>query len=621
MQQLFLVLITLALGLLLTGCRWFDENFGGDVQALDVHTQGIGYQTLWADPIDGEIKAILEKASILMKLEHRPPISLAGLIKRCKMDQDSFKKGLASIGYFKGKIEFHIDDKKDPFQVTIKVTPGLRYRLGSIKVESPGQPQIISMLTTAALEDITQTKMGDIVDLEKVLKGTQRLKKYLQTMGYPFADVEEPEGRVDDAKQTVEVIYTINPQALARIESTHIDGLNNLEESYIQNRVIWKEGEVFDQGKVDKTRRKLLETGLLSSVTITPEKKGNPKDGYQPLTMLVKTSEGAARAVGVGAKFSTSEGIGGHLFWYHNNLARHGQQLGASFQSSKRETKAKLSYDIPDFGKPLQTLKNTAFLLREITRAYTGRTYSVGSSLQHPFNDHFKGAIGLEVEGGRIKRQTVIYRTRLLGIPGELKADFTDDLLDPTRGMKAELKVTPYYGRMGNKNGMVVGSTALSAYLPFATNEIGESRFVWASFVKGGSIFNQPLQAIPPNKRFYAGGSGSVRGYGYQLAGPLDGQSIPEGGRSLIEVGTELRFRTTETTGFVTFVEGCSVETDRIPSLSKGALWGAGVGFRYYSPLGPIRADIAVPMERRKDTSGKRIDAPFQIYLSVGQAF
>jgi translocation and assembly module TamA len=152
-------------------------------------------------------------------------------------------------------------------------------------------------------------------------------------------------------------------------------------------------------------------------------------------------------------------------------------------------------------------------------------------------------------------------------------------------------------------------------------NEVGESRLVLASFIKGGSIFNQPLDAIPPNKRFYSGGGGSIRGYAHQLIGPLDSQYIPEGGKSLAEIGTEIRFKTTETTGVVSFIEGGAVTKGLTPEFAKHTLWGAGVGFRYYSPLGPIRVDIAFPLKRRKDLNGRFIDSAFQLYLSVGQAF
>jgi translocation and assembly module TamA len=168
---------------------------------------------------------------------------------------------------------------------------------------------------------------------------------------------------------------------------------------------------------------------------------------------------------------------------------------------------------------------------------------------------------------------------------------------------------------------MVIGLSKLSAYLPFDMNEVGESRCVLASFIKGGSIFHQPLDAIPPNKRFYSGGGGSIRGYAHQLVGPLDSQSIPLGGKSLAEIGTEIRFKTTETIGFVSFIEGGAVTEGRTPEFTRNPLWGAGVGFRYYSLLGPVRVDVAFPLKRRKDLNGKFIDSAFQLYLSIGQAF
>ena len=139
----------------------------------------------------------------------------------------------------------------------------------------------------------------------------------------------------------------------------------------------------------------------------------------------------------------------------------------------------------------------------------------------------------------------------------------------------------------------------------------------------GSSKVKKSLDFVPPNKRFYAGGGGSVRGYGHQLLGPLDTQNVPLGGRSLAEVGTELRIKTTETIGFVTFLEGGSVSVNKMPDFrGRNMLWGTGFGARYYSAVGPIRLDIAFPLKRRKDpSSGKAIDAAFQFYISVGQAF
>ena len=106
------------------------------------------------------------------------------------------------------------------------------------------------------------------------------------------------------------------------------------------------------------------------------------------------------------------------------------------------------------------------------------------------------------------------------------------------------------------------------------------------------------------------------------MVGPLDATTVPLGGRSVAEWGTELRARVSETIGLATFFEAAAVTTKRAPEFgTKNTLYGAGVGIRYFSGFGPIRFDVAFPFTRRKDTSGKRIDSPYQFYISVGQAF
>ena len=130
-----------------------------------------------------------------------------------------------------------------------------------------------------------------------------------------------------------------------------------------------------------------------------------------------------------------------------------------------------------------------------------------------------------------------------------------------------------------------------------------------------GSIFGDQSADIPATKRLYGGGGGSVRAFGYQMLGPLDASGDPLGGRSQLELGLELRGRITEKIGGVVFVEGGNVYEDPVPDLGEEFLWGAGVGLRYFTDLGPIRVDVALPVNPREE------DDDFQVYVSLGQAF
>ncbi len=106
-----------------------------------------------------------------------------------------------------------------------------------------------------------------------------------------------------------------------------------------------------------------------------------------------------------------------------------------------------------------------------------------------------------------------------------------------------------------------------------------------------------------------------MRGYQERFIGPLDANRDPTGGLSVIETGAELRARIYGDFGAAVFVEAASVSEEVVPIFSDGFQYAAGAGLRYYSPTGPIRVDVGVPLNAR------RVDDAFQIYFSIGQAF
>ena len=117
-----------------------------------------------------------------------------------------------------------------------------------------------------------------------------------------------------------------------------------------------------------------------------------------------------------------------------------------------------------------------------------------------------------------------------------------------------------------------------------------------------------------PRRRYYVGGGGSVRGYAYRNVGPrVSGEVI--GGRSFFETSTEIRTRITETFGVVGFVDAGAAYSSQFPDFSEELKVGVGAGLRYFSPIGPLRLDFAVPLAPDKD------DPDFAIYVGLSQAF
>jgi translocation and assembly module TamA len=201
-----------------------------------------------------------------------------------------------------------------------------------------------------------------------------------------------------------------------------------------------------------------------------------------------------------------------------------------------------------------------------------------------------------------------------------LKLDETDNLLNPTNGYRAQLN------NIGGQAGQLVtpAHTFSGSHLTFATNLLSgstywplgpEQRTILAGKLALGSLDGASLFQLPADQRIYAGGGGSIRPYGWQLAGPLARNNDPIGGRSSLVLNLEGRVKITETIGIVPFIDAGSYYESPVPQLGRTLLYGVGVGLRYYTAFGPLRLDLATPLHKR---SG---DSPIQLYISLGEAF
>jgi len=602
------------------GCSWFfDEEKTEMIENTVLDLPSIPYKTeiVPKAPEDSieDVDTHLKAVSLLIKLESRPPTSLNALYHRIRGDVERLKNALAEKGYFDGRIEFIVTENTAPVVVTMTCTTGKRYKISEIAVmtaERTAEP--LQLLPSKAAKTI-QLTIGEEVDLMRIQEANQRLGKYLRDHGYPFADMAEPEGQVDRDKKQIHVIFRAIPGGAAVYGKTQITGLKNLDQQFVRNRLVWQEGERFDERALEKTRHKLMGTGLFAGIEVKPDEDGTHTEAV-PLTVHV--IEGPPRTIGAGLKYATTEGIGGQAFWSHRNVFGSGEGLGFMLRASPRLSKAKIDLDIPDIFAPEQHLRHEISATRDQNRAYTNRSVEAGIRLEHPFTETVKGLVGITGEAGKVKRTGVVYFNRLVGLPVEVQVDASNDLINPTKGGRFTAQVTPYFGKSGQDRRLMISTAKGSYYLRL----LKEDTIVIAGWAHGGTIAASSIDNIAPDKRFYAGGAGSVRGYGYKLLGPLDVNRVPLGGRSILEYGLEGRFRVTDTIGFVVFAEAGSLSSKAAPDVSSQArLWGVGAGVRYYTGIGPIRLDVATPMKRRRDMSGKAIDSGYQLYLSVGQAF
>ncbi|MES2034505.1 MAG: BamA/TamA family outer membrane protein, partial [Pseudomonadota bacterium] len=189
---------------------------------------------------------------------------------------------------------------------------------------------------------------------------------------------------------------------------------------------------------------------------------------------------------------------------------------------------------------------------------------------------------------------------------GAFALDRSNDPLDPVRGWRIEGRAEPT-GTVGDIQALYLKVQAQGS-MYFSLDD--EAKTVLAGRLKLGTIQGADLDQVATPRRFYSGGGGSIRGYAWQAVGPRYVDNTPTGGLSLIESSFEVRRRITERWGAVAFVDAGTVGSDAFPGAEDIAV-GVGVGVRYNLGFGPIRADIAVPLNKRDN------DADFQIYISI----
>ena len=570
---------------------------------IEYETQIVGAP----DPLPDDLQDELHDTSQLIALEDKPPSGITTLRRRIEADLERLGQVMHAAGYYDAALNYTLDTTKSPHSVTVTIEPGPIYTLAAVRLE---------MAEGGAVPDIGGFDPADYgltlnapAQAARIVAAEGQIVARYKRHGYPFAQVADRHAVIDTATHTMEVTIILVPGPAARFGALAVEGLDWLDPHYVRDRIGWTEGDIYDQDKVDATRRTLVSSGLFGSVAIQPLGPVAP-DGTVP--MELKLTERLLHSVGVGAAYGTSEGLSGTLSWEDRNIFGHAEDLSVTAQGGTLTDGLVGKFKVPDL-----LGFNRDFLSSAVVEKLDDPAFrSIHESLQVGFEQHFTpklvGDLSIEAEHARLDEKVDFRVYILVGLPASLRWDGTDDLLNPTRGAKAGIQVTPYLRALGSNETFVQSRLDGSLYRRLTDSDT----YVVALQGTLGATAGASLDAIPKDHRFYAGGGGSVRGFGFQKAGPLDEFFNPIGGKSLAEASLELRTRITDTIGIVPFVDAGSDYSTALPKLQGKPYVGAGLGLRYFTPVGPVRLDVATPLDPHT-----RGDAPIQIYVSLGQAF
>ncbi|ASY43507.1 hypothetical protein CA262_11865 [Sphingobium sp. GW456-12-10-14-TSB1] len=534
---------------------------------------------------------------------------------RAQEDEKLAVRLFYSEGYYDATALASLDQTGDgTLTAVISVTPGKRYKLGDIIVQAgPTVPP-------GLVRDSLPLKTGDYIVATTVEGAEANVALRLPEQGYAFAKVGERDILLDPA--TVTGAYTLpvdtGPRGTFRKITTSGDkqafGADHIE---VIRR--YKPGEVYDSRKVDDLRKALVATGLFSSVAVDPVRTNEAgPDGTEYVDLHVEQAAGPPRTLAGEVGYGTGQGFRAEGTWTHRNLFPPEGALIAGVVAGTQEQGVSGTFRRSNAGKRDKTFQAGALINHQKYDAYEAFTAGLNISWARQstpiFQKRWTYTYGAEIllsneqttidpATGQNKRLTYF----IGALPVQVGYDRSDDLLNPTKGFRASVRVSPEASLQGNVSPYVRGTFDLTGYYPVSDS------LVIAARTRLGTISGVSRDDVAPSRRIYAGGGGSVRGYGYQELGPKDVNNDPIGGRSVNEFAVEGRYRFGNY-GAVAFVDAGQVYNSAIPKFSD-MRYGVGIGGRFYTNFGPFRADIAMPINRQPGES------KFAVYIGIGQAF
>ena len=534
----------------------------------------------------------------------------AQINRRAVDDAELLVTILKNSGYYDATVEPEITrEAAGKLAVSLRAETGPLYRFDTVSVTGLEE----SGTKAAELRKTFGISPRDPVDVDTVVAGRVALIDRLKREGAPFASVGEPQIVVDHETQTATLSLAVRSVGEQKVGVFRVIGNRApFDAEHVARIARFKSGEVYDQAKIDDLKRALIATGLASTVTVSAV----PSEAPDVADIAVSLEPAPARTIAGEFGYGTGEGVRVSGSLTNRNLIRPEGAVTLRGLLGTREQALGLVLRQGNFGKRDQVLNARIGATRSNFDAFKASTFELAAGIERQSNilwqKTWTWSAGVELitsdERDIVGTATARRRTFIVGaVPLSLNYDGSNDLLDPTRGFRLGLRSSPELSFQNGTFGYVRSQFDGSFYLP------ASARITLAGRTRIGTITGARSSAIAPSRRFYAGGGGSVRGYGFQQIGPRDSANDPDGGRSLAEFALEARVRF-GAFGVVPFIDAGNLYGRALPDFS-GLRYGAGLGLRYHSNFGPIRIDVGTPINRQRG------DSRITVFVSLGQAF
>ncbi|MDR2107187.1 MAG: BamA/TamA family outer membrane protein [Holosporaceae bacterium] len=466
----------------------------------------------------------------------------------------------------------------------------------------------------------------------------------LQKSGFIKPEVIKKNLRIDYDTREAVLNLTIDPGEKVVFSETVIRSFPGIEDDFIRNRIAWREGDPFDIEKIRSSEENLRNTQIFSKVSITPDESAL-KNNKVP--MIIEVREDKKHTVDFSVLYAGMRSMNfekqsqaqkrlksviTRLAWKRCNAFGGGERLDFTIEGTPlrvRDKRSDYAFEVllsqPDIFLKNNRVDWSISRKQELTNVFFKKSDLGSLMFNYPIYDGLLMRTGCSLDKTYVDADEIFFRNKEDGrnyknisVPLELILDRTDSLLNPVSGYRLSLKTSSMFFR--NSEIGRLGAFDIGFSCNYSPDELKKTVFAFNLVRK--SVFGQKLDDIPVDKRIYAGGMNSVRGYANQTASELIAEkSVPLGGKSSLEFNCEVRRKISGDFGLVLFCDGAKVFQNQSvrPELrieKKRWFCSVGVGVRYFTYVGPMRFDFAFPVNRRKGA-----DSKVQFIMSLGQAF
>ncbi|MGZ8162124.1 MAG: autotransporter assembly complex protein TamA [Methylobacter sp.] len=521
-----------------------------------------------------------------------PEWKIRGLFAKADQEID---EALRALGYYHAVVKKSLAFNVACWKADFNINAGPCVIISDIRFSITGDAQ--DDPDFQKLHDQLQLKSGSPLHHGQYEKMKSRVDSLALEKGYLNGNFTEKKLLIDKENNTAQIEWEFDSGKRMYFGDIVVNQ-DILNPDFVRKYITIKKGEFYTSEELGKTYNALSQSGYFDTVEILPETEKNTGQQQVPVTITLHAKKQHHYAFGLG--FDTDIGPLASATYINRRLNRRGHFLTSHIDISPVLSTADVQYNVPLDNPASDAFSLGGGLKYENTDAFKSKSAKLSALLKHAFDNGWKQTLFLDLSYEDFDTGTQSGETLLL-VPGaSWLRSVSDNILRPTKGYRLKFEVSGSYKNPLSDVSFVQGALSAVWIHPMPWN----GKFI--ARTDQAAMLVDPFDKLPTSYRFYAGGINSVRGYDYKELGPKDNFGNVEGGRFLSVVSAEYEQAILDNWGIAAFID--TGNAYNLNSISFKT--GVGLGIRWYSPIGPVRVDFAVPLNDA--------DSSFRIHFAAG---